>query len=232
MGILVNVVDTLRWKGATIRAASTYGLLTTAILVVALFVLPQLWDWIGWTVIILALLVISGVFLIRWHARHTGYACDGCGFRFVVNAWVDFLSPHKAGVKMLRCPRCGLCSWCEEIDRDMIPPEDNLTTRLAKSNPLSATGKLVQMLVVIIIYIAMWLYTLNHLGHLPAAVSTFDAIKLPLYIGILPVLHIVFCGFAALQGYRSRLYPAITGFVVLFMLFAAWTQYRLLTPAG
>ena len=174
------------------------------------------------------MLLIAGIFLVRWHAKNTGYCCDECDFRFTVSAWVDFLSPHKAGVKMLRCPRCGVSSWCEELDRDMVPESDSPPKKSAKRNVLGSAGMLILMLIVVIIYVAIWVYTINQTANNPDLSLTFEVYKIPLLIGILPVLHVIFCGFGASQGYRSRVYPAITGFVILFLLYAAWTQYRIL----
>jgi hypothetical protein len=222
------LADNIYRQGGFIKTGSTYGLVTTALLVLAFFVLPHLWSWALWPYIILAILLVAGIFLVRWHARHTGYSCGECDFRFLVSAWVDFLSPHKAGVKMLRCPRCGTASWCEEIDRDMISKTDGRTEKKFRTNLLSSTGMLVQMLVVIIIYAAIWIYTFNYFMNHPDISVAFDFYRLPLLISILPALHVIFCGFGASQGYHSRIYPAITGFIILFLLFAAWMQYSLL----
>ncbi len=216
----------------TIKTGIPYSLITTVFLVLALFVLPQLWGWPGWPVVIVALMIIGGTFLIRWHARHTGYLCHACAHKFAVSAWVDFLSPHKAGEKMLCCPRCGESSWCVEIDRGLVPEQESPQKALRKAATKSPTGKYLQIVLVLGVYAAMWLYTLNAWEGLPETAPTLAVLKIPLAAGVIPAMHLIFCLFAAVRGYKSRIYPAVTGFVIIFLLFAAWSQYYTLSHLG
>jgi len=200
--------------------------------VLALFVLPQLWDWPDWPTVIVALIIIGGAFLIRWHARHAGYLCPACTHKFAVSTWVDFLSPHKAGEKMLRCPRCGESSWCPEIDRDLVLEQESSQKTLRKADTKSPTGKYLQIVLVLAVYAAIWLYTINAWQSLPETVTTLSMVKIPLAAGVIPVMHLIFCLFAAVRGYKSRIYPAVTGFVIIFLLFAVWSQYNTLSRLG
>jgi len=64
-----------------------------------------------WMIIAVAALLVLVV--IVWHARHTVYRCNACEHPFQVSGWIDFISPHLGGVKLLRCPKCGAVKWCE-----------------------------------------------------------------------------------------------------------------------
>ena len=60
---------------------------------------------------ILLATVIFLFFLVRSNARSTRYVCRKCSTRFQVSPWIDFCSPHRPNLKLLRCPQCGLVDW-------------------------------------------------------------------------------------------------------------------------
>lgn len=54
----------------------------------------------------------GGLFLlVRWHAHSTAYRCPGCGHEFEISVLTDFISPHTAEKKYLKCPQCGKKRW-------------------------------------------------------------------------------------------------------------------------
>ncbi len=53
--------------------------------------------------------------LVRWHAARFGYRCPECGNEFAISALRDFLSPHTPTSKYLRCPKCGVKDWAQEV---------------------------------------------------------------------------------------------------------------------
>ena len=193
--------------------------------VVALFILPQLWGWTGFPILIILALAVVTALLVRWHARNTGYRCPACEFTFVISAWTDFMSPHKSGEKMLRCPRCRGSSWCLEISRasvtDETPAQDGALTPPAFSPaPLN-----LQVGAVASLYMALWIITLFRLTDLPQGMSLMTVIKIPVATVILVVMHAAFCLYGARHGYRSRIYVLVTIFVAAFLLLAVWIQH-------
>ncbi|MBC7264604.1 MAG: zinc ribbon domain-containing protein [Chloroflexi bacterium] len=58
-----------------------------------------------------ALILVSLLLLVAWHARAFAYRCRDCGHEFQISLWTDLLSPHGlskgGGWKYLRCPKCG-----------------------------------------------------------------------------------------------------------------------------
>lgn len=212
------------------RSSATIGLIGTFFMIVALFVLPRLSSQAVWPMVVVAVTVIGLFFLVRWHAGRAAYRCPGCSREFMVSAWIDFLSPHTIGEKLLRCPSCGKSSWCIEIDRtaaDLFEAEKGTQPPGAR---FAAAGRLyLQVAVVMAVYGALWLYTLQFLRVSPATAETMMVLKIPLVTGLLPLLHLIFCLFAAREGYRSRIYPIMTGFVVAFLLLAFWSQRQMLS---
>jgi|GEM_PF-1225794 len=83
----------------------------------------------GWSVTlawasVLLLAVYTGLwFLVRYHSRHTAYQCDLCKRGFAISTAVNISSPHYSGKKRLRCPFCEEVSWCHEMDRSDLPPD-------------------------------------------------------------------------------------------------------------
>jgi membrane protein YdbS with pleckstrin-like domain len=62
--------------------------------------------------IMIAAVALLALIMVVRHARHTVYRCKACEHPFQVSGWIDFVSPHLGGVKLLRCPRCGAVKWC------------------------------------------------------------------------------------------------------------------------
>ncbi len=65
---------------------------------------------IGLAVVTLTAILLF--FIVRWHAANYGYHCPKCHHEFRISAITDLLSPHTFTKKWLRCPKCGLRSWC------------------------------------------------------------------------------------------------------------------------
>ncbi len=61
--------------------------------------------------------VVVLVVLVIWHSRAFGYRCESCGTQFSATPLQDFLAPHYAGKKYLRCPGCGQKEWAKVIAR-------------------------------------------------------------------------------------------------------------------
>ena len=201
------------------------GLAVVIIFIVAFFILPRLshaaWSSLLITVVFLGIMIV----LVRWHARTSGYHCPACGHEFAVSAWVDFLSPHGFGRKLLRCPRCDIASWCGEIDRAGLNTATETEIPVPDTESTGAAWLYLQVAIIVALYAILWGLTVYRW---PGASLGF-ILKIPLAAGVLPVLHAVFCLFAARQGYQSRIYPAVTAFVAIFLLLAVWMQWTVLS---
>jgi fatty acid desaturase len=203
-------------------------LVTLTIIVVALFLLPRFWGWSGLPMVVIATLLVVTFFLVRYHARHTGYRCPECSHTFVISPVTDFLSPHLGGVKMLRCPTCGHSTWCLEIDRREVSGSQPTATPSQTTPAQGGRSLRIQITVVLIIYCGLWVYTLYLWPLLPESVSSWTALKIPLVTIILPLLQVTFCTFALRHGYRSRIYFVVSLFVIAFLALAVWMQRTIL----
>jgi DNA-directed RNA polymerase subunit RPC12/RpoP len=70
---------------------------------------------VGTPMLVWITLVVVGIaltILVTWHAHRTAYTCSVCGKVFAISAWIDFISPHLPGSKLLRCPHCRAVGWC------------------------------------------------------------------------------------------------------------------------
>jgi hypothetical protein len=205
------------------RQSTIFSILAVVLMALALFVLPRLSGWSGWPILLLALVGILFYFLILWHSRTVGYLCPSCKHTFAISPWADFLSPHYVG-KLLRCPRCGEVSWCLEISRvEVLQSEaDPMPLKIA----LPPAGSLyLQIALAIVAYAALWLYTLKNMPQNFGANSGAAIFRIPIAAVLLVVLHFLFCHFAARHGYRSRIYPIMTIFVLMFLGLTFWMQY-------
>ncbi len=198
------------------------------VIVLALFLLPHLWTWSGLPPIIIISLLVAAFFLVRWHARHFGYHCPQCDYTFAVSPLVDFMSPHLGRSKLLHCPRCGHSSWCHEIDLKDITGEPMTAPPPRVETPPGATSLRLQIFTTLAAYAALWIYTFYLWPSLPVSVSAWTVLKIPLVTLILPVLQVTFCLFALRHGYRSRIYIAVSLFVIIFLLLAIWMQRNIM----
>jgi hypothetical protein len=214
------------------KKKSVFQITLVGLAVVVLFILPQVWGWTGFPALIIGALVIVTVILVRWHARNTGYRCPACDFTFVISPWTDFMSPHKSGIKMLRCPRCRQSLWCLEISRSSVT-DDAPAAKEGDTRPGYSPAPLhMQIGIIVSLYVALWVVTLSQWTVPPETMSILDAIKIPIATVVLVIMHGVFCLFGARQGYRSRIYLLITIFVAAFLLLAIWIQYSQLTQTA
>jgi hypothetical protein len=195
---------------------------------IALFILPNLWGWSGLPLAIMGAVLALTTLLVGWHARHTGYQCTSCSYTFSISPITDFLSPHLAGVKMLRCPRCGHSGWTPEISRQSItdPPPENTTPAILVAH--GRTSLYLQIVAVLALYLVLWIYTFAAWPQ-KNEFLLWDIVKIPAVTVILPILQVVFCLFALRQGYRSRIYFFVSLFVIVFLLLAIWMQRVILT---
>lgn len=211
-----------------IKSQSLIRILTIVVVAVALFILPRLWGWSGWPLIIIFGLMVFTFFMVRWHARNTGYQCPVCEYCFTITPGTDFLSPHLGGEKILRCPNCGMSAWCREID----PVHAGTESMAPASIPIVAAGKAttlrIQVIAILAAYAILWGFTLTVMPTEPGGISAWTWLKIPIVTFPLPVLHFLFCTYAISRGYRSRLYLIITMFVGVFLLLALWIQYSIL----
>lgn len=204
------------------RRATIVGLAGTVLIILSLSILPRLTDWIVWPYILVMSILAVLTILVRWHAHHVGYVCPACDYFFAITPLTDFLSP-QLGEKLLRCPRCASSSWCREIDRSSVP-QQNLTTPAAVE-PLPTDWFLyIQIFIVLAIYLFTWGYTLIVWPTLPPSASSLTILRIPISITILPAAQAAFCLFAIRNGYKSRIYLAVTGFVAIFLILSAWAQ--------
>ncbi len=204
-----------------------------AVVVIAalLFILPPLWGWSGLPAIIIPGLLIVTTILVRWHARHTGYRCGECGGAFMISAWTDFLSPHLSDRKLLRCPHCLASGWCQEIEPGAVGAPPDAPRVAAAPSDYSPGNLYLQMILVILLYAALWAVALYQWSAISTPVSFWRITKIPIATAVLPIMHFVFCFFAVRHAYRSRMYAMVTIFVAVFLLLAVWTQLRSLPPA-
>ena len=214
------------------KSSLSIKLAALAVFALAVFVLPRTWHWRSLPAVIIGALIVFTFFMVRWHARRTAYRCPACDQVFAISPWTDFLSPHLSGVKMLRCPSCGRSTWCPEIDHAEVP-EDPLPRQAAQVGPRTSVGSLpFQIAVVMMLYAALWIYSFHARSLLPATVSVWKVVEIPLVTAILPALHAVFCLFAISRRYRSRIYFAVTAFVSIFILLAIWIQRAVISRLG
>jgi DNA-directed RNA polymerase subunit RPC12/RpoP len=206
------------------RSGVWLGLTVVVIFILAFFILPRLSPSTVSSLVITLLFLAIMILLVYRHARTCGYHCAPCGHEFAISIWVDFLSPHGFGRKLLRCPRCRIASWCNEIDRAAIRLPGETEEPIPEALPAEVGWLYVQVAIVLILYAALWGVTLFGWPS-SAAASTGLILKIPLAAGLLPILHAIFCLFAARQGYQSRIYPAVTVFVAAFLLLAVWMQW-------
>lgn len=209
------------------RSGAWLGLTVVVVFVLAFFVLPRLSSSTLASLAITVLFLAIMLLLVVRHARTSGYHCLPCGNEFAISVWIDFLSPHGFGRKLLRCPRCGIASWCNEIDRAAIRLPRETGEEIPEAPPDAVGWLYVQVALVILLYAALWGLTLVRWPS-AAAASTGLILKIPLAAAVLPALHAVFCLFAARQGYKSAVYPAVTVFVAAFLLLAVWMQWTVL----
>lgn len=193
-----------------------FRLSTILLLAVLLFTAPMIGEGRIVPFIIIGGIIIGGVFLIRWHARISIYKCSACRRTFTISAWTDFMSPHRGGEKLLRCEHCGQSGWFEETDRaETIGPEAAAgTVDIVPAWP--PISLYIQIAIVLALYAALWIFSLSRTPRVPHFHG--NAFLIPLLMTILPVLHLVFCLFAAHHGYRSRIYPAMTTMVGIFII--------------
>jgi DNA-directed RNA polymerase subunit RPC12/RpoP len=195
-----------------------------------LFILPPLWGWGGLPFLIIAILIIATVAMVRWHTHHTAYRCQACARAFRISAWTDFLSPHMSDRKLLQCPHCNTSDWCQEVDPAAVDLLTDSSQRVVVSAHYSPRNLYWQMLLIILLYAALWVVAIYQWLALSATVPLWQIIKIPVATTILPMLHFIFCYFAVRHAYRSRIYAMITIFVAVFLLLAVWTQLRHLPP--
>ncbi len=201
-----------------------------AVIAAFLFILPPLWGWGGLPFLIIAVLIIATMVMVRWHTRNTAYRCQACAGAFMISAWTDFLSPHMSDRKLLQCPHCKTSDWCQEVDPAAVDLPPDSSRPVAVAAHYSPRNLYWQMLLVILLYAALWTVAIYQWSALPATVPLWQIIKIPVATAILPILHFIFCFFAVRHAYRSRIYAMITIFVAVFLLLAVWTQLRHLPP--
>jgi len=204
------------------------GLIGIILIILFLFILPRLTDWIAWPYVLVAAALVILIILVRWHAHRVGYICPACDYLFTITPLTDFLSP-QLGEKLLRCPRCASSLWCREIDRSSVPKQ-NLTAPITANEPLPTDWFLyIQMFIVIAIYLFIWGYTLIVRSTLSSSVSSLTILRIPLSMIILPAAHAAFCLFAIRNGYKGRIYLVVTGLVAFFLIMSAWAQISLIS---
>lgn len=208
---------------------SVIHIIAVAVIAAVMFVLPPLWGWSGLPFVFIAALIVVTIVMVRWHTRHTGYRCPACGGSFMISPWTDFLSPHLSGTKMLRCPHCLVSGWCEEIDPVSIIPAETAPRAATTSTDSSSRGLCTQIMLVLLLYAALWLATLYLWTTSSMTISARHIFRIPIATAILPIMHFVFCYYAIRHAYRSRIYFMVTIFVAVFLLLAFWTQLRYLS---
>ena len=67
------------------------------------------WHWAVGGTLLFAVLMYT---VVSSHSRSTAYTCQHCKQEVKAGTLTDFMSPHLADKKLLRCPHCGLTSWC------------------------------------------------------------------------------------------------------------------------
>ena len=185
------------------------------------------------------------VWLVRWHAKNTAYLCLKCDHTFTIAPLRDFLSPQLSQKKLLRCLRCGESSWCREIGRSEmnVTNAEKIGETAARKAPKPVKSLYVQFAVVLILYLILWVEIGTIYAKLPPNVLTYPLIggifgwgnrsaifTLPILAAMLPLLHGLFCLYAAGQGYRSMVYPIFTAIVGVAIVTFGVMQYMTLTP--
>jgi len=204
------------------RRSTLFGIIAVIFMMLAVLVLPHLSGWSGWPFVLLVVVAFVFTILIHAHARSVGYLCPACGHAFAISAGTDFLSPHFVG-KLLRCPRCGEVSWCNEVNRNQVA--ETAAGEMPLKTAIPSGGSLyLQIGLVIAVYAGLWFYTFSSLPSVGGAVALEAVFRIPVAAVLLILLHFLFCHFAARQGYRGLIYPIMTLFVLAFLGLTFWMQ--------
>ena len=188
---------------------------------------------------------IGTYLIIRWHAKNTAFICPKCNHKFTISTTKDFLSPHFFDKKLLRCPDCGESSWCKAISAKSIQLDITREERYEVSKAKPTKSLYIQMGVVLFLYLILWCNALYLYNKLPDTIPThFDIagkpdawgaksslFLLPLSATIFPLLHGLFCLYAAKEGYKSLIYPVITLVFIITLLIFIGIQYLIFSQA-
>jgi len=182
---------------------------------------------------------VGAYLLIRWHSKNTVFICPKCDYKFTITTTKDFLSPHFFDKKLLRCPHCGESSWCKNISAKSIRLDISSAKRYNGSKVKPTKSLYIQMGIVLFIYLILWANAVYLYTKLPDTIPThFDIARkpdawgaksslffLPLSATIFPLLHTLFCLYAAKEGYKSLIYPTITIVFIITLLYFMVLQY-------
>ena len=197
--------------------------------------------------LIIWLFIISfGTYLlIRWHAKNTVFICPKCNHKFTITTAKDFLSPNFFDKKLLRCPNCGESSWCKAISAESIQLDMSSAERYEQPKIKLTKSLYIQMGIVLFLYLILWGNALYLYKKLPDTIPTHFDISgkpdtwgnksslflLPITATIFPLLHILFCLYAAKEGYKSLVYPTITIVFIITLLIFIGIQYLIFSRA-
>ena len=240
----MNKATDMESKKYRVKVMVLMGLFLVAVIAGAIFITPFRWP-IGFFIWLILIVGAGLYFLIRWHAKNTAYICPRCSHIFTISTLKDFLSPHMIDKKLLHCPECGENSWCKDISVKGIR-WDTSEVKEKKDIIVKPPKYLyVQIGIVVLAYAVLWAYTLYIYSQLPETIPAhFDltgnpdawaakssALNLPLIATALPVLHSLFCLYAARQGYKSFVYYLLTGVNVFCLLIFLGIQHLILMRA-
>jgi hypothetical protein len=199
-----------------------YIILYLAIMIAsAIFIIPTSMP--RGLIIWIFIISIGTYLIIRWHAKNTAFICPKCNHKFTITTAKDFLSPHFFDKKLLRCPDCGESSWCKAISAKSIQLDITREERyeVSKAKPLYLYNKLPDTIPT----------HFDIAGKPDAWGAKSSLFLLPLSATIFPLLHGLFCLYAAKEGYKSLIYPVITLVFIITLLIFIGIQYLIFSQA-
>lgn len=216
-------------------AFTLFGVITIGSLLLVIH-----FDWMPVGMILWILFLLIGLFgITRQHAKTAAYACPGCEAVFKISAVADFLSPQLGVKKLLKCPHCGQSSWCREVPGGRAAESGNAAVMTGEKHSKANKHWLyAQVGLVLLAYLGLWANALSLHSKLPETLLTYFVnsdlfgsygnrsalLTLPAVGVIFPLLHAVFCLYAARQRYKSVVYPIFTGVVIAILIVFAMVQ--------
>jgi DNA-directed RNA polymerase subunit RPC12/RpoP len=180
--------------------------------------------------------------IVKWHAKAYVYQCSNCKNYFTISAWIDALSPHMVDTKLLRCPHCDHSDWFKAFERDSV--KTPIIQGMSHITPVKKSPRSLyyQIAVIILLYAALWIYTLSALAKLPIQIHVLKnglmvlhnksiLFTLPAIASVFPFLQVVILGFAIKQGYKSRVYTILTVLFMLILLLMLGLQIFIISKA-
>ncbi len=180
------------------------------------------------------LIISSALCLLLWHIRNTAFQCQQCEKVFSITIAPMLLSPHLGTEKLLRCPQCGVVSWCRFVSKQHIMDQQRSVS--TKRDELSSVqpSRLFrfQMGIVWIAYILLLANTFRVYINLPEMIPIHFGLSgivdgwgkkgtifvIPAFASVMPIIHTIVFLYGRKHGYGGFVYWLITTITILGLL--------------